>query len=70
LALALTIVGSAAVPASADPWVKVFLNGADLTILVQVQHIEALDALSGPDTLTKGVLEPFLCLERVLWLLR
>jgi hypothetical protein len=38
LMLALAIVASAAVPVSADPWVKAFLSGADLTTLVQVQH--------------------------------
>jgi hypothetical protein len=42
LALALTLLTSAAIPASADPWVKAFLSGADLTTLVQVQHVKRL----------------------------
>ena len=42
LTLTLTIVGTAAVPASAGPWVKAFTSGADLTTLVQVQLTKRL----------------------------
>ena len=42
VALALTSAASAAVPASAAPWVKAFLGGTDHTTIVHVQHMKRM----------------------------
>jgi hypothetical protein len=42
VALALISAASAAVPPSADPWVKAFVSGTDHTTLVQVQHMKRM----------------------------